>query len=584
MHTIRLLTATAVFAASSLAQVCSTYANAAPGININAGDDTTRNLALPFPFPFNGTSYTSIWINSNGSVSFGAGDTTFGESEALMLSGPPRVAVCWDDWYPPGAVAGGGVFFAPSPTQVNIVWKNVPRFTAGPPANMEIVLSIGGGICLFHDATMSVSTDANIVGLSAGNGAPAAPMSWTPLPLTVNSTNYQLFTNNVGTTPFNLVGSKIQLVPATANTYVALNPTPPTCAPSTLPGFATPAVSYGAGCPAAVPASGGNVYELFASGTVDLSNRSILFTAAGPDMFIAGPGPGFDNSFGPGDVRPLTDDAQVTVQVGAMGSFPFHGVQVSSIAVCSNGFLWMAPNASSTYVANATDFGTMSPRIAPLWGDWNPGVAGTVYWSTGNGYCMATWQNVLAYGTTGTQNTFQAKLFANGDIAFSYGAVLNNFTTNTGLALTGISFGQGALTAPIDMSALIATPSLINLLPVPAIVPLAHGASTTPSFGLTYTLNITSIPANSPFGAFILGFTQLNLSLGSLGMTNCSQYTGVDFVLLQVFTGPTSTFNLNVPYNLAYAGVNLFSQGVAFAPLNPRGVITSNGLQGTLGL
>ena len=42
--------------------------------------------------------------------------------------------------------AGGGVFYAPDAAQVNIVWKNVPRFTAGPPANMEIVLAISGEI------------------------------------------------------------------------------------------------------------------------------------------------------------------------------------------------------------------------------------------------------------------------------------------------------------------------------------------------------------------------------------------------------------------------------------------------------
>ncbi|HLQ39258.1 MAG TPA: hypothetical protein VK348_15725, partial [Planctomycetota bacterium] len=297
MHPVKVLVAATLLAAPSFAQFCSTFANATPGTNISAGDDSTRNLALPFLFPFNGVNYTSIWINSNGSVSFGAGDTTYVDSEAAMLAGPPRIAVCWDDWYAPGAPAGGGVFFAPSPVQVNIVWKNVPRFTAGPPANMEIVLSITGEIDLYYDASMSVSTDANIVGLSAGGGAAAAPMSWTPLPSTVNATNYQLFTSNVGATPFNLAGSKISLIPSGPSSYVPVATTPATCPPATYPGFATPAVPFGSGCPAAVAASGGTYFEQFAAGTVDLSNTSILFTAIGPNMYVAGPGPGFDNTF-----------------------------------------------------------------------------------------------------------------------------------------------------------------------------------------------------------------------------------------------------------------------------------------------
>ena len=581
MQPITILLAAAILAAPSFAQGCSTFANATPGTNISAGDDTTRNLALPFPFPFNGTIYTSIWINSNGSVSFGAGDTTFGDSEAGMLNGPPRIAVCWDDWYAPGAPAGGGIFFAPSATQVNIVWKNVPRFTAGPPANMEIVLGVSGEIDLYYDATMSVSTDSNIVGLSAGGGASPAAMSWTPLPASVNATNYQLFTNNVGLTPFNLVGSKIMLIPNGPSTYVPIPVAPSTCAPASYPGFATPSTTYGTGCPAAAPGSGGTFFEQFASSTVDLSNTSILFTALGANHYLAGPGPGMDNSFVPADAMVQGDDTQVTVGVGPMGSFPYCGAAVSSIAACSNGFLWMTPNLGNPYVPNASDFATQNPRIAPLWHDWNFNVGGTFFWSTGANYCMATWQNVGSFGVTGSaNNTFQVKLFANGNIAFNYGTVLNNASTG-GIAMAGLSHGGGTAGSSIDLSAVIATPVLVDLT---IIVPLAHSATTTASFGLPYTLNLSNIPAGSSLGAFVIGFNQLNLSLTPLGMTGCTQYTTADYVAVQLFGGPTATFNLNIPYNVAYAGLNLFSQGAAFAPLNPFGVIASNGVQGTIGL
>jgi len=586
MHIHHSLAIAALLAAPSLAQTCSVFAATSQGANIGAGDDTFRSVTLPFGFVFNGSVYTSMFIGSNGFLTFVSGDTTFSETEAQMLSGQPRIALCWDDWYAPGATAGNGVFYAMTNTSVHVTWKNVPHFgNATNFANMEVVLNASGEIDFYYDASMNVPASQCIVGLSAGGGAVAAPMSFTPLPATMNVTNYQVFADP--TLPgqhFNLAGVKIAMVPTGASTYAVTSVSPGTCPPTNYPGFSTTPTTYGAGCPTAVPASGGNVYELFPSGTVDLSNTSLQFIAIGPNQYLATGGPGFDNSFTPADIVPgQGDDTQVTVAVGPMGSFPFHGQPVTSIAAGSNGYLWMAPNNDNQYIPSAADFASNLPRIAPLMHDWNFNVGGTFYWTTTATTCMATWQNVGAYGTVGTQNTFQAKLFANGDIVFSYGTVLNNASTG-GLALTGISFGNSAPTAGVDMSSFIANATLIDLTAIPAIIPLAHGATTSATLGQQYTVNMSSIPTGAGFGAFVFGTTQLSIDLSFLGMTGCTQYTTLDFSTLLPLGGPTAQFSMNIPFNVNFAGINLFSQAAAFAPLNPFGVIASNGLQATLGL
>ena len=64
---------------------------------IPAGDDTSIELFLDFSFELCGQRYESVFINSNGSLSFGDGSIDFSETIAEMLTGPPRIAGLWDD-------------------------------------------------------------------------------------------------------------------------------------------------------------------------------------------------------------------------------------------------------------------------------------------------------------------------------------------------------------------------------------------------------------------------------------------------------------------------------------------------------
>lgn len=75
------------------------------GTTFTMGDDTTTVRNLPFTFKFFGVDYTSININSNGSITFGGGDVDFTETSAELLSGLPRVAFAWDDLNPSAATS-----------------------------------------------------------------------------------------------------------------------------------------------------------------------------------------------------------------------------------------------------------------------------------------------------------------------------------------------------------------------------------------------------------------------------------------------------------------------------------------------
>ncbi len=87
----------------------SLYINTYRGTPITIGDDATVPVALARPFSFQGQAHSSVFVNSNGSLSFGAGDTSFLATVPAFLAGPPRISPLWTDLDPTGFLGNPGV-------------------------------------------------------------------------------------------------------------------------------------------------------------------------------------------------------------------------------------------------------------------------------------------------------------------------------------------------------------------------------------------------------------------------------------------------------------------------------------------
>ncbi len=132
------------------------------------GDDDTRRFALPFPFPFYGNEYREIWLNSDGNLTFGEGDSaSSARSLGRMAAGPPRIAGLFTDLDP--TVTTGSVRVSASTSAFTVTWLAVPEYTdfgTGRPQTLQITLTPDGRITF---AWEGVAIDDGVVGISPGD-------------------------------------------------------------------------------------------------------------------------------------------------------------------------------------------------------------------------------------------------------------------------------------------------------------------------------------------------------------------------------------------------------------------------------
>ena len=198
-----------------------------------------------------------------------------------------------------------------------------------------------------------------------------------------------------------------------------------------------------------------------------------LFTYLGASLLCASASfaqsPCFEQSFG--TLCPLTGGAagfgdDVLFDVQPMNiTFPMGGNAASytHASICSNGIIYLTNGPAS----NGTTYGYQTtawfvgaaaedPHVAPLFMDLEavPANGGGVFFNnTIPGKFVVTYANVVEWATQGPIFTFQAQLFANGDVWFYYGP------TTYGAAATG----QIVATVGVSQCNGVADPGAVDL-------------------------------------------------------------------------------------------------------------------------
>lgn len=132
------------------------------------GDDDSREMNLPFAFPFYGKTHQRIFVNSDGNLTFEASDpSTAVRSLGRLAAGPPRIAPLFRDLDPTRSLRGVTVLAEPGRFVVS--WVDVPEYSffgTGVPQTFQVRLYPDGRIQFAYQAVVSFEL---VVGISPGN-------------------------------------------------------------------------------------------------------------------------------------------------------------------------------------------------------------------------------------------------------------------------------------------------------------------------------------------------------------------------------------------------------------------------------
>lgn len=144
-------------------------------VDLPAGAPEPVHVALVRPVSIYGQFYRDLFVHPHGAISFGAPlaegagawATDAAEQLSGLLSGPPVLAVLWNELLPlEGAEVGGGLYVAELPDRVVVTWARVPSVRpARQPNTFRAVLHTSGRIELEYPR---MATAWGIIGISPG--------------------------------------------------------------------------------------------------------------------------------------------------------------------------------------------------------------------------------------------------------------------------------------------------------------------------------------------------------------------------------------------------------------------------------
>ena len=163
------------------------------GTVLDFGDDPIADPSVEvglstFTFPFQGASWSSLFVNDNGNLTFGAGSDDFTESVADLLAGPPRIAALWDDLN----ALGGLIIAEEKNRELRIHFVSVPEFFVTGSNYFTLTLDRWGNVDIDYGAT---NRGDALVGITQGGGAadPGPIDISRARRLSVDGTSYELF-------------------------------------------------------------------------------------------------------------------------------------------------------------------------------------------------------------------------------------------------------------------------------------------------------------------------------------------------------------------------------------------------------
>jgi hypothetical protein len=149
------------------------------GERLDLGDDDARQVKFPkgFKFRFYKKVFTSMFVHSDGNLTFAAPDAaSTARSLFRLLGGPARIAPLFADLNPAVATGEGGVYVLTSKTKVVVTWLDLPEFGSANRNTFQAVLYANGRITFAYGG---LDAREAVVGLAPGGGGQVDLLDYT---------------------------------------------------------------------------------------------------------------------------------------------------------------------------------------------------------------------------------------------------------------------------------------------------------------------------------------------------------------------------------------------------------------------
>ncbi|MFZ9628038.1 MAG: S8 family serine peptidase [Ilumatobacteraceae bacterium] len=215
--------------------------------------------------------------------------------------------------------------------------------------------------------------------------------------------------------------------------------------------------------------------------------------------------------------RVLADDAYVAVTLPF--TFPFYGVDQTSVSVSSNGYIRFG-TGDATLQLNTTLPNIQDPNniVAAYWDDLNPPAGGSI-WSIVRGTApsrtfTASWVDVFRLGTTTDPISFQIVLDeATKAVTINYKDTVSAMSTNGGSATAGVENGDGEMGTQISANKAVLQSGTSYRCSNAPLAPVAVSTSSLP-VGTTTAAYSTTLAATGGTGTYTWSVTSGSLPTG----------------------------------------------------------------------
>jgi hypothetical protein len=138
------------------------------GTVLTLGDDDSSAASLPFAFPFYGRSYSSLYVNSDGNLSFGAGDSASTSRDVgRLVGGPPRAAPLLADL---NLETGGRLSILATSDHATVTWNQVPQYGMTDKNTFQVTLWADGRVDFVYGNGLNSAITEAAVGIAPGGG------------------------------------------------------------------------------------------------------------------------------------------------------------------------------------------------------------------------------------------------------------------------------------------------------------------------------------------------------------------------------------------------------------------------------